>query len=97
MNLKKIQDKAMLKMVLPLIDSYLMHFLQSIILKSKDVKLDSETESEVGLLLLARGEDRIIVCAPVFSKDDKIIRYESLNEKGAETIDLTELIKDFKS
>lgn len=95
MSLKKIQDKAMLKMVAPLIDSFLMPFLKQILEKAAAVKINTETESEVGLLLLARGE-KIIACAPVFSKNDCIVRYEPMNEKGSETVDLTDLIKDFK-
>lgn len=39
---------------------------------------------------------RIIVCAPVFSKQDCIVRYEAMTEKGEETVDLTELIKELK-
>lgn len=95
MGLDKLKNKAMLKMVLPMIDTYLMPMLTSLIQKSKSVKIDPETESEVALLLLARGET-IKACAPVFSKDDKIVRYIPLNETGSETIDLTELIKNVK-
>lgn len=95
MNLKKLQDKAVLKMVLPMVDSFLMPFISGILAKAESIKIDKETESEVGLLLLARGK-RIIVCAPVFSKNDCILRYEPMTEKGEETVDLTELIKDIK-
>lgn len=93
MDFKKLQDKALMKMALPLIDSFLMPFLLGIIKKAQTIEIDSETESEVGLLLLARGEDRVIVCAPIFSKDDKIVRYQPMNEAGDESVDLTELIK----
>lgn len=95
MNLKKLQDKAVLKMVLPMVDSFLMPFISWLIEKAASISIDPETESEVGLLLLARGK-RIIVCAPVFSKSDCILRYEAMTEKGEETVDLTELIKDLK-